>query len=124
MHPVLRASLDETVEVFGPDKVIFTELPDGSVRVTVSGLDLGQGWEPRVVGITATLLTTFPSPAPYPFYLPAGLRKTDGGAVPNLGLATVDGVAVSQLSVRPLSGRTESSLPALILGVVSWLRGR
>jgi hypothetical protein len=122
MHPVLRAAVDETAEAFGADTVAFAERPDGSVKVTVSSLDLGGNWEPRVVGIAAILLTTFPSPAPYPFYLPAGLRRADGGPVPNLKAATVDGVAVSQLSVRPLGGRTESSFPALILGVVSWLR--
>jgi hypothetical protein len=122
MHPVILAALDEAVETFGPEKVTFTELPDGSVRVTVSGQDIGEGWEPRIVTIKTTLLATFPSPAPYPFYLPAGLRKTDGKQIANVTQATIDGSAVTQLSVRPLGGRTESSFPALICGVSSWLR--
>jgi hypothetical protein len=124
MHPVLQAAVDEAAEAFGRDKVTFAERPDGSAKVTVSDLDIGERWEPRVVSITTTLLTTFPSPPPYPFYLPAGLRKADGAAVPNMRAATLDGVAVSQLSVRPQGGRTENSLPALLLGIVSWLRER
>jgi hypothetical protein len=124
MHPVIRAALDDAAETFGPDQVTFTELPDGSVKVTVWGQDIGEGWEPRVVSITTTLLTTFPSPPPYPFYLPAGLRKTDGTTVPNMGATTIDGISVIQLSVRPLGGRPESSFPALIWGVASWLRSR
>jgi hypothetical protein len=124
MHPVLQAAVGEAAEAFGQDKVTFTERPDGSVKVTVSGLDLGERWDPRVVSITTTLLTTFPSPTPYPFYLPVGLRKADGTAIPNMGAATLDGAAVSQLSVRPKDGRTENSLPALLLAVISWLRER
>jgi hypothetical protein len=124
MHPVLQSAVDDAAQDFGQDKVTFTELPDGSVKVTVSGQDIGERWEPHVVSITTTLLTTFPSPPPYPFYLPAGLRKSDGSAVPNLGSATIDGVTVSQLSVRPQGGRPESSFPALIRAVVTWLRGR
>jgi hypothetical protein len=124
MHPVLRAAVDDAAQAFGQDKVTFTELPDGSVKVTVSGQDIGERWQPDVISITTTLLTTFPSPPPYPFYLPADLQKKDGSAVPNLGSATIDGVAVTQLSVRPQGGRPVSSFPALIRAVVSWLRGR
>jgi hypothetical protein len=124
MHPVLQAAVDDAAEEFGQETVTFTELPDGSVKVTVSGQDIGERWEPNVISITTILLTTFPSPPPYPFYLPADLRKKDGSAVPNLGSATVDGVAVTQLSVRPQGGRPESSFSALIRAVVSWLRGR
>jgi hypothetical protein len=124
MHPVLQAAVDDAAEAFGRDQVTFAELPGGPVTVTVSGQDVGAGWEPRVVSITTTLLATFPAPPPYPFYLPAGLRRIDGGAVPNMTAATIDGVTVTQLSVRPEGGRTASSFPALILGVVSWLRGR
>lgn len=122
MHPVLRAALDEAVEVFGPDKVAFTEMSDGSVKATISGLEIGDGWVPQTVGITTMLLVTFPSPPPYPFYLPAGLRRADESAVPNMRAATIDGTAVTQLSVRPLGGRAENSFPALICGVASWLR--
>jgi hypothetical protein len=124
MHPVLQAAVDEAAEAFGRDKVTFTELPDGSVKVTISDLDIGEGWVPRTVSITTTLLATFPSPPPYPFYLPGGLQKAGGVAVPNMRAATVDGVAVMQLSVRPQGGRPESSFPALISGVASWLRER
>lgn len=123
MHPVLQAAVDEAAGAFGRDKVTFTELPDGSVKVTISDLDIGEGWVPRTVSITTTLLTTFPSPPPYPFFLPGGLRKVDGNAVPNMRAASIDGVTVIQLSVRPQGGRPESSFPALISGVVSWLRG-
>ncbi len=122
MHPVLRAALDEAAEAFGPDKVAFTEMPDGSVKVTISGMEIGDGWVPQTVSITTTLLVTFPSPPPYPFYLPAGLRRADGRAVPNVRAVTINGTAMTQLSVRPRGRRAEGSFPALIRGVASWLR--
>jgi hypothetical protein len=122
MHPVVRAALDEAAETFGPDRVTFTELPDGSVKVTVSGQDIGDGWVPRIVSITTTLLATFPSPAPYPFYLPAGLHKVGGGTAGNMTPVTIDGADAIQLSVRPQGGRPECSFPALICGISSWLR--
>jgi hypothetical protein len=122
MHPIIRAALDDAAETFGPDKVAFTELPNGSVEATVSGQDIGDGWEPGIISITTTLLTTFPSPPPYPFYLPAGLRKTDGKAVSNMTAVTIDGIDMLQLSVRPQGGRPESSFASLIRGVTSWLR--
>jgi len=122
MHPVIRAALDDAGETFGPDKVAFTELPDGSVKATVSGQDIGDGWEPRIISITTTLLATFPSPPPYPFYLPAGLRKTDGRTVPGMTAVTVGGVDMIQLSVRPQGGRPEGSFAVLICGITAWLR--
>jgi len=124
MHPVIRAALDDAAETFGPDKVTFTEQPDGSVKVTISGHDIGENWDPQVISITTTLLTTFPSPPPYPFYLPAALRKTDGTTVPGMSSTTIDGTDVIQLSVRPKGGRPETSFPALICGIASWLRSQ
>jgi len=124
MHPVVRAALDDAAETFGPGNVAFTELPAGSVKATVSGQDIGGGWVPSVISITTTLLTTFPSPPPYPFYLPGDLRKADGTAVPNMRAAAIDGINVIQLSVRPQGGRPESSFPALICGITSWLRAQ
>jgi hypothetical protein len=124
MHPVVRATLDDAAETFGPGNVTFTELPDGSVKVTVSGQNIGEGWAPSVISITTTLLATFPSPPPYPFYLPGDLRKTGGTAVPNMTAATIDGIDVIQLSLRPQGGRPEASFPALICGITSWLRGQ
>ncbi len=47
MHPVLRAALDEAAEAFGPDKVAFTEMPDGSVKATISGMEIGDWGRPR-----------------------------------------------------------------------------
>ena len=124
MHPVIKAAIEEAGDAFGREQVTFAELADSSVKVTVSGLDIGDGWDPRIISITTILLTTFPSPPPYPFNLPAALRKADGGTLPNMRPATVDGVVVSQLSVRPLGSQPTSSFPALIRAVVSWLRDR
>lgn len=123
MHPVLRAAIDESVAAFGVERVTFTERPDGSVKVTVAGVDLGDTWSPQVSEITTTLLVSFPATQPYPFYLPAHLNRTNDKAMPsNLQRVTLDGQAVLQLSVRPLGNRTVESFPALIAGVVSWIR--
>ena len=124
MHPVLQAAVDEALDSFGRDEVTFAERADGSVKVTVSAQDVGTSWEPSIISVTAILLTTFPTPPPYPFYLPAGLRKADGSAVPNMTAVTIDGADAMQLSVRPQGNRAVSSFPALISGVVSWLRDR
>lgn len=123
MHPVLQAAIDESIAAFGVERVAFTERPDGSIRVTVSGLHLGDTWSPQVTEITTTLLISFPATQPYPFYLPANLNRTNGEAMPsNFQTVTVDGHAALQLSVRPQGNRTVESLPALVAGVVSWIK--
>lgn len=123
MHPVLQKALDESVVAFGVERVVFTERPDGSVRVTVLGFDLGDTWSPQVAQITTVLLVSFPATQPYPFYLPTNLNRTNGKAMPqNYTRVVVDGQEVLQLSVRPLGNRTVVSFPELIAGVVSWIR--
>ncbi len=82
MHPVLQKALDESVVAFGVERVVFTERPDGSVRVTVLGFDLGDTWSPQVAQIATVLLVSFPATQPYPFYLPTNLNRTNGKAMP------------------------------------------
>ena len=124
MHPVIRAALDDAADTFGPDKVTFTELPDGSVKVTVSGRDIGEGWEPQVVSITTTLLTTFPSPAALSV-LPGGRPAEDRR---DNGLQHEDRHHRRHRrdpAVGPPAGRTTGKpFPALICGIVAWLRSR
>jgi len=123
MHPVLQATIDESVAAFGVERFTYTERPDGSVKVTVRGLDLGDTWSPQMSEITTNLLVSFPATQPYPFYLPATLTRPNGVAMPsNFQQVTVEGQLVWQLSVRPLGGRSVDSFPALIAGVVSWIR--
>jgi len=122
MHPTLQQAVDEAVATFGPDAVSVVERPDGSVRVTVKDLDLGPGWEPSRIELGTVLLTTYPVPAPYPFYLTKGLHRVDGKSVPNLQQVPDQGDTISQLSVRPLGNQAFATLPALLLAVVSWLR--
>src|ERR1022692_74379 len=116
MHPVLRAAIDDALGSFGMARVTFAERPDGSVKVTVSGLDIGTSWEPSVISVTVVLLTTFPTPPPSPFYLPAAMQKADGSSVPNMSAVAIDGAAATQLSVRPPVNGAVSSFPALVLG--------
>lgn len=123
MHPVLQAALDESIAAFGVERVDFTERPDGSVRVTVRGFDLGDTWSPSVTEITTNLLVSFPATQPYPFYLPVELNRTNGMAMPpNLTRVTLDGQTVVQLSVRAQGNRAVESFSELIAGVVSWIR--
>jgi hypothetical protein len=122
MHPVLQAAIDDATAAFGPDNVVHVELPDGTVRVTVRGQDAGEKWQPQFVDITANLLVTFPTTQPYPFYLPADVSRTSGAMPSNMTRVNLDGVAFTQLSVRPQGGRTVDSFAALIGGVASWLR--
>jgi hypothetical protein len=123
MHPVLQAAIDESVAAFGADRVLFSERPDGSVRVTVRGIHVGDAWSPPVTDLTTTLLVSFPATQPYPFYLPANLNRINGKPMPsNLQKVTVDGQVTLQLSVRPQGSRPVESFPALIAGVASWMK--
>lgn len=123
MHPVLQAAIDESVAAFGAHRVAYAERPDGSVRVTIRGAELGDTWDPQMTDITTTLLVSFPTTQPYPFYLPPNLKRAEGKAMPsNFQNVVVDGQAALQLSVRPLGNRTVQSFPALIAGVASWMR--
>jgi hypothetical protein len=122
MHPVLQGAVDEAVAAFGIEHVASSELADGSVRISVRELDIGDTWQPRTVEITVTLLVTFPATSPYPFYLPPELSHTSGPMPSNMTPVTLDGRRLTQLSVRPGGNRAVESLTALIGGVVSWLR--
>ena len=100
IHPRTSAAISDVEATFGADHVTYSEQADGSVLVTVEGADLGNGWAPRIVELSVKLPPSFPDTMPYPWYLPAGLRRTDGTTVERLTETTVsDGIKRSQLSL-------------------------
>jgi len=121
IHPRIAAAVGEVEVAFAA--VAATEQPDGCVWLRVSGVDLGSGWAPRVVEVAVKLAPTFPDTMPYPWYLPAGLCRTDGVAVDRLSAVVLEGTNRTQLS---LSGpwSPSDSLAARLHGVIHWLRSR
>jgi hypothetical protein len=122
IHPRVEAVIAQVKETFGDDDVGVTPLSDGSIWLTVSGIDLGPGWSPRAPTLSVKLDPTFPDSAPYPWYLPEGAGRSDGAPVDRLsGPVDLDGSRRLQLSLNaPWS--SDSSLADRILGVARWLR--
>lgn len=123
MHPRMIAAIAELRATLAEREVTHAELPDGSVWVTLVGVDFGVGWSPRAGDLSVKLAPTFPDTGPYPWYLPAGFQREDGALIAQLNPVTIDGVNRAQLSVnRPWS--PGDSLGARVLGVLHWLRTR
>jgi len=122
IHPALSSSIAALAATFGAESVTHTACPDGSVWVTVAGVDLGVGWRPTIVDLSVKLAPTFPDTAPYPWYLPANLVRADGVVVDRLSdPAQIDGVCRRQLSLNAPWATTDS-LPDRMVAVIRWLR--
>jgi len=121
MHPRIAAAINDIESTFADHEVTHAELADGSVWVTVARVDFGLGWVPRAGDLTVKLAPTFPDSGPYPWYLPAGIRRDDAIPVDRITPVNVDGTDRAQLSVNgPWS--PGDSLGARVVGVLHWLR--
>lgn len=122
MNPRMAPSLRQVEETFGTPNVSSTELADGFVWVDVAAVDLGPGWNPAVTTISVKLAPTFPDTAPYPWYLPWGIGRSDGAVVDRLsGPIELDGRSLTQVSLNaPWS--VDASLADRMLAVVRWLK--
>jgi hypothetical protein len=120
MHPRTAIAVADVQSTFADHDVSITELADGSIWLAVEDVDFG-GWIPPCGALAVKLAPTFPDTAPYPWYLPNGIKRLDGGTVDRITPVTVDGVARAQLS---LNGRWDQShrLGARMLGVLHWIR--
>ncbi len=124
-----QQAVDSVRATFSEHAVDVAELEDGSVWVTVRGVDIGPGWNQTQTDLSVKLLITFPH-APYPFYASAGLTRSDGKAtnpVPqNVDLG--DGVIRSQISLRISSlpvetfDTTTETVAGRFVWVMAWLR--
>ncbi len=122
MHPRMVPSLRQVEETFGPTNVSSTELPDGFVWVDVAAVDLGAGWNLPVTMLSVKLAPTFPDTAPYPWYLPWGIGRSDGAAVDRLsGPVDLDGRHLTQVSLNA-PWTVDASLADRMLAVVRWLK--
>ena len=121
-HPVVAAAVVEVISTFGEEQVESVDLPDGAVWLTVKDRDLGDSWTPSMIPLTVKLLMTYPNPPPYPFYVPATLRRTDGTPVTNLTRAVVDGVEYGQLSLNRPFDPARETLCARLVAAVDWIR--
>ena len=99
------------------------DLADASTRVTVKGVEIGPGWAPGVIDLELRLQVTFPSSAPYPFYGPVGLARTDGHHFSPIQPAVLlDGEPRAQISLAKPFDPSVETLGARLLAVVAWLR--
>jgi hypothetical protein len=122
MHPVIGAAVQEVVATFGQDEVHVRELTDGSQWLTVRNRDIGAEWTPSVVDLSVKLLLTYPNPPPYPFYLPATLRRANAAVINNLTTAVVDGIEYGQLSLNRPFDPSKETLSSRLVGVLDWIR--
>lgn len=107
-----------------PDNTVsVAEQPDGSVWVTLQGIDIGSGWDPSVIDLQVKLQPTFPSTPPYPFYGPAGLDRTDDQTFPQIQpQVTLDGTARAQISLTKPFNPAFETLGTRFAAIIRWLR--
>lgn len=120
-HPVQQAAIDDVRETFPEHEVTDEDLPDGSVWLTVHGLEISDRWTPGTIDLSVKVPTTFPASPPYPYYGPPGLTWS-GGQAPALQAINLDGVARTQISLmKPYDPETET-LGGRIVAVRHWMR--
>lgn len=105
------------------------ELDDGCVWVVLNGVGIGTGWNRSSDDLRVKLHPTFPDTEPYPFYVAAGLARTDGQQfAPVQPAVQLDGETWTQVSLKkngiaPGTGLLQGEdLGTRIEAVVRWLR--
>jgi len=123
VHQVLAAAIEDVRAMYPGDTVSAAEQPDGSVWVTLHGVDIGTGWAPSVIDLQVKLQPTFPSTPPYPFYGPAGLARTDSRALPPVQpQVTLDGADRAQISLTKPFNPAFETLGTRFASIIRWLR--
>jgi hypothetical protein len=122
-NPAHAGAVSSVRDAFPGHDVDIDEPGDGTVVITVRAVDIGPGWNLRVIDLTVKLQVTFPSSPPYPFYGPAGMARTDGRAFPQIQQQVpFDGGTRTQISLnKPFDPATET-LAGRLVGVIAWLR--
>lgn len=125
MSAVLAADVGEGVrqleEAF-PDQVSYEADGQGGAYVTVSDIELGEGWNMPTAPLTFHLAYNYPAAAPYPFYLRAGAAP-NGSWPPALQRVQWRGSEVVQVSLRHNSWDPASdSGVGSVFQVRDWLR--
>ncbi len=123
-HSPVHDAAIESVRASFPAYLVEERMPgDGTVVVCVRGVDIGTGWNQPVVDLEVRLQPSFPTSPPYPYYVGAGLARTDGrsfGQVqPHVGLP--EGPR-TQISLNKPFDPTVETLGARIASVIAWLR--
>jgi hypothetical protein len=123
LHPNLSCAIAEVEGTFGRDRVTVLEPGDGTAIVTVAGVDVGEKWTPSTVALTIQLAVTFPTTPPYPYYVTAGLQRTDGAAVSNMTAnVPLAGHTYNQLSLTNRPMRPDETLSERLLAAIAWFR--
>jgi hypothetical protein len=122
-NPAHAVAVESVRDAFPRHEVQIDEPGDGTTVVTVHAVDIGPGWNVRLIDLAVKLQVTFPSSPPYPFYGPAGMARADGHAFAQIQpQVPFDGGARTQISLnRPFDPATET-LASRLVGVIAWLR--
>lgn len=123
-----REALADVQATFGEGRVEASELPDGSVWVTLRDVAIGERWNAPVITLQVKLLPTYPTTPPYPFYGPADLTRLDGARFDRLQprVDVGDGTPRAQISMRIASQQSfdtsAETLSGRFMAVIAWLR--
>lgn len=122
-NPTHAKAIETVRDAFPGREVVAEESGDGATVVTVCDIGVGHGWNVARLDLTVKLQVTFPSSAPYPFYGPAGMARTDRRALPQIqSRVPVDGEMRTQISLMKPYDPTVETLGARLVAVVGWLR--
>jgi hypothetical protein len=113
-------AMTSVTDAFADYVVDMHEPGDGSTYVIIRAIELNSGWNRSEIDLEVRLTPAFPSTAPYPYYAPAGLARSDGKALP-LQQVQLDGETRTQISLRKDFDATSETLGARLRWVVAWL---
>lgn len=113
-------AITSVTDAFPGYAVDVQEPGDGSTHVIIRGVELNAGWNMPEIDLEVRLTPAFPSTAPYPYYAPAGLVRTDDKELP-LQQVQLDGETRTQISLRKEFDPTSETLGGRLRWVVAWL---
>ena len=128
MKPAVDQAIEELKGQFGDQRVLVTEQPDGSARVVVEGLELGEPYAQPDTWAGFTLTALYPYADVYPHFVKHDLSRLDGKLLQrpiHAGNAFYGRPAVMVSRRTRLTGPANPNNAVLkLLKVQSWLRSQ
>jgi hypothetical protein len=86
MLPEVEEAVAEIRSAFPANEVEVVPWDDGGAEVTVRGVELGEGYEPRTTFVGFRIDRLYPHSDVYPHFMRPDLRRTNGAPLPNPGM--------------------------------------
>src|SRR5918993_3066 len=86
MLPEVEEAVAEIRSAFTANEMEVVPLDDGGAEVTVGGVELGEGYEPRTTFVGFRIDHLYPHSDVYPHFMRPDLRRTNGAPLPNPGM--------------------------------------